>query len=77
MIRLFRPATAPAWVLAVLQSIERAFAEQALEEYEVAGLPPAGGRRRIVYVSDEAGGAVPAFNDGSNWRRVTDRGIVS
>lgn len=30
-----------------------------------------------IYVSDEAGGAVTAFTDGTNWRRVTDRAIVS
>jgi len=31
----------------------------------------------IVYVSDETGGAVIAFYDGTNWRRVTDRVVVS
>ena len=31
----------------------------------------------MIYVTDEAGGAVPAFSDGTNWRRVTDRAIVS
>ena len=31
----------------------------------------------LVYVSDESGGAVPAFSDGVNWRRVTDRAVVS
>jgi hypothetical protein len=30
-----------------------------------------------VYVSNEAGGAVTAFSDGTNWRRVTDRAVVS
>lgn len=30
----------------------------------------------IVYVSDAAGGAVTAFSDGTNWRRMTDRTIV-
>ena len=38
------------------------------------GVTPAG---QMVYVSNEAGGAVPAFSDGTNWRRVTDRQIVS
>lgn len=33
--------------------------------------------KRIVLVTNEAGGAVPAFSDGTNWRRVTDRAIVS
>ncbi len=31
----------------------------------------------LIFVSDETGGAVPAFSDGTNWRRVTDRIIVS
>jgi hypothetical protein len=31
----------------------------------------------MIYVSDETGGAVMAFSDGTNWRRVTDRQIVS
>lgn len=31
----------------------------------------------LIIVSDEAGGYVPAFSDGTNWRRVTDRAIVS
>ncbi len=31
----------------------------------------------LIFVYDEAGGAVLAFSDGTNWRRVTDRAIVS
>jgi hypothetical protein len=31
----------------------------------------------IVFVSNETGGAVLAFSDGTDWRRVTDRTIVS
>lgn len=31
----------------------------------------------LIYVSDESGGAVPAFSDGAAWRRVTDRAVVS
>jgi hypothetical protein len=31
----------------------------------------------LIYVSDEAGGAVPAFSDGVSWRRITDRAVVS
>lgn len=44
--------------------------------YTVAGLPSVG-TAQIIYVSDETGGAVLAFSDGTNWRRVTDRAIVS
>lgn len=51
----------------------------ALPSFTVAGLPSAGtaGAGRLVYVSNESGGAVPAFSDGAAWRRVTDRAVVS
>lgn len=44
--------------------------------YTVATLP-AVVEGATIYVSDETGGAVPAFSDGLDWRRVTDRQIVS
>lgn len=31
----------------------------------------------IIYVPDEAGGAVLAFSDGTDWRRTTDRAVIS
>lgn len=31
----------------------------------------------MLYISNESGGAVPAFGDGTNWRRVTDRAVIS
>ena len=31
----------------------------------------------MVFCTDESGGAIPAFYDGTNWRRVSDRSIVS
>lgn len=39
----------------------------------LSGLSPG----QQVFVTNEVGGSVPAFWDGSNWRRVTDRGIIS
>lgn len=45
--------------------------------YTVATLPDASAPGRMIYVSDETGGAVVAFSDGTNWRRVTDRAVVS
>lgn len=48
-----------------------------LISYAVADVPTASPAGGLIYVSDEAGGAVPAFSDGINWRRVTDRTIVS
>lgn len=43
-----------------------------------ATLPNAGmaGAGAMVYVSDAAGGAIPAFSDGSHWYRVSDRSII-
>ncbi len=50
-----------------------------LTSYTVATLPdvPAIEFPGLIYVSDETGGAVPAFSDGTDWRRVTDRAVVS
>ena len=46
--------------------------------YTVTTLPSAATYARgLIYVSNEAGGAVIAFSDGTNWRRLTDRAIVS
>lgn len=49
-----------------------------LPTYTVSTLPDVTEYARgMIYVSDETGGAVPAFSDGTNWRRVTDRAVVS
>ena len=48
-----------------------------LTSYTVATLPSAATAARMIYVSDETGGAVLAFSDGVNWRRVTDRAVVA
>jgi hypothetical protein len=50
-----------------------------LAQFSVAGLPGASANTtgRMIYVVNEVSGAVPAFSDGTNWRRVTDRNIVS
>ena len=46
--------------------------------HTVAGLPAAASMPwAIIGVSNESGGAVLAFSDGTNWRRVTDRAVVS
>ena len=48
------------------------------KSYTVSTLPTASAYPRgVIYVSNEAGGAVLAFSDGTNWRRVTDRAVVS
>lgn len=49
-----------------------------VKSYTVAGVPPAtAGAGQIIFVSNESGGAVLAFSDGTNWRRVTDRAVIS
>lgn len=50
-----------------------------LPSYTVAGVPDAAqsGAGAMIYVTDETGGAVPAFSDGTNWLRVTDRMVIS
>lgn len=48
-----------------------------LTSHTVSSLPSAASwTGSMIYVSDEAGGAVPAFSDGTNWRRCTDRAVV-
>ncbi len=49
-----------------------------LAGYTVAELPSAAslGLGAIVMVRNEGGGAVPAFSDGVDWRRCTDRALV-
>ena len=48
-----------------------------LPSHTVATLPTAMNVSGLIFVSDESGGAVPAFSDGINFRRMTDRAIVS
>jgi hypothetical protein len=48
-----------------------------LPSYSVDQLPSPAKPGRMIYVTDETGGAQPAFADGTNWRRFTDRAIVS
>ncbi len=50
-----------------------------LPGFAVSGLPAASaaGAGALAFVSDESGGAVIAFSDGADWRRVTDRTVVA
>ena len=49
-----------------------------LMSYTVATLPDASlWTNTVIFVSDETGGAVTAFSDGTDWRRTTDRAVVS
>ncbi len=49
-------------------------------EYTVATVPAAadwGPSNKLIYVSDEVGGSIPAFSDGTDWRRTSDRAVIS
>lgn len=74
-------ATANLAIRNAAQTISGAWAFQlppVMPTYTVATVPSAATYARgIIYVSDETGGAVLAFSDGTNWRRLTDRNIVS
>lgn len=48
-----------------------------INSYTVATLPAADGAENFIFVSDETGGFTAAFSDGTNWRRVQDRAVVS
>jgi hypothetical protein len=48
-----------------------------LPSFTISTLPAANPAGQMLFVTDETGGSVPAFSDGTNFRRVTDRQIVS
>jgi len=49
-----------------------------LAPFTVATVPLASNNdRALIYISNESGGATLAFSDGTNWRRVQDRAIIS
>ena len=51
----------------------------ALPQNTVSGISAASSANKgqIVYISDETGGATLAFSDGTNWRRLQDRAVIS
>lgn len=51
----------------------------ALPQFTVSGVTAAStsNKGQIVYISDETGGATLAFSDGTNWRRLQDRAVIS
>ena len=49
-----------------------------LQPYAVASLPTTGiSAGAMAYATDETGGAIPVFYDGTDWRRVSDRAVAS
>lgn len=76
-------ANAPAWAHELARRIDLEIQEQGqqpvlIPSYSATDLPDVSRfRHRWIYVADESGGAVPAFSDGTAWRRCTDRVEVS
>lgn len=48
-----------------------------LPAFSASALPSVNPAGQMIFVPDEAGGAVPAFSDGTVWRRVTDRSVIA
>ena len=47
-------------------------------EYNISSVPNASENKGLlILVSNEINGSVIAFSDGTEWRRVTDREIIS
>ena len=81
-MRIAVPASAP-WLLPFAKAIERALGEVPdgpvrLKPYSKTELPSAADyRHAAIVVTDDVGGQVMALSDGTNWRRQTDRSIIS
>ena len=60
-----------------IQDLEERREGVQLPQYSVSNLPSAAEGGILIYVVDETGGSVVAFSDGTQWRRVTDRAVVS
>ena len=48
-----------------------------LPSYTVIGLPDPTILGLMAFATDATGGSIPVFSDGTNWRRVDDRSIVT
>lgn len=72
------PLTSDARVDFAYRNFFEALSQWKVPEVNKANLPPpAQHRAYIVAVPDEVGGYTLAFSDGTNWRRVQDRNVVS
>ncbi|WP_114954316.1 hypothetical protein [Sphingosinicella terrae] len=82
-MRIIIPRDAPTWASSLVREIEQQMRRPAdapvrLPSFTLADLPAAADwPQGLIHVPDEAGGPVVAFSDGTNWRRVTDRAVVS
>jgi hypothetical protein len=73
------PADAPPWAheLARERTAQIPAAPWPLARFAQADLPnPARAHGALIFVDDASGGAVPAFSDGTHWRRCDDRTVI-
>ncbi len=65
-------------VQSLFESIELAINSGKQNEYLLAAVPDATKNQgSSIMVTDESGGYTPAFSDGANWRRTSDRNIIT
>lgn len=82
--RTVLPPDSPEWASDLIRELRDILSrlrtqetQDTLNTYTVATLPSVTGREKAILVSDETGGFTMAFTDGTNWRRVQDRAVVS
>jgi hypothetical protein len=78
------PRDAPAWAQQLADDVTRELRARSrgfpvvLASFVKADMPdPVRWVGAWIYVTDDVGGAVPAFSDGTSWRRSTDRNVIS
>lgn len=78
------PRDAPPWAQQLADDVTRELRARArgfpvvLAPFPKADLPDAARwRDSWIMVTDDIGGRVPAFSDGTAWRRSTDRNVIS
>jgi hypothetical protein len=73
------PTNAPPWLPGYNGAVERAITAAAvMTPLLVAEMPAAADRPYTwIFVTNASGGAIPAFSDGTNWRRADTRAIVT
>jgi hypothetical protein len=78
------PRDAPFWAQQLADDVSRELRVRAkglplvLASFVKTDLPdPARWANAWIYVSNDVGGATPAFSDGAAWRRCSDRAIIA
>lgn len=63
---------------AIIDEVKTPMGPTGLKSYLKTALPSAAlYANAMIFVSNDVGGSTPAFSDGTNWRRVADRAIIS